>query len=494
MENPDITQKFASLYDASQAVVSTFDLEEVLDRTISVLRSYFHLEHVAILLLDQKTGELTVRKQFGWSGTAKPASHAGLISAAAQQKHPIYVPDVREDSRYVEAIPSTRSELVLPLLFADKLIGILDAQGDKTDFLTKESMDLLGMFSMQAAIAIQNAQLHSLEERKAAQLEAINLIARQTTAVLDLNELMEKVCTLVLQAFPIDHASILLLEEGRLVFRAHRGKLTARYTEGQTLGAGEGLCGRALNTGRPVLENNVTDVPSYVKAFEETLSEVCIPLISFGQGVGVLSLESSQLNAFEQSDLPSMESVADICANAIQNARYFEKVRHMAYVDGLTGLFNRRYFENRIEEEIERAKRYEGAMSIILVDIDHFKRLNDEYGHLLGDDVLRQVSTLFGINLRKADVACRFGGEEFALIVPQTKGDDAFAVADKLRRMIAVTPFPGVARPVTVTAGVASFPENGTTRDDLVRAADAALYAGKQSGRNTVVSSSSILK
>jgi diguanylate cyclase (GGDEF)-like protein len=207
-----------------------------------------------------------------------------------------------------------------------------------------------------------------------------------------------------------------------------------------------------------------------------------------------LSLESSYIDAFDPSDLPSLESVADICANAIQKARYFERIRHMAYVDGLTGLFNRRYFETRIEEEIERAKRYSGPLSVIMFDIDHFKRLNDEFGHLLGDDVLRQVSQIFGQNLRKADVACRFGGEEFAIIVTETKGEDAYSVADKLRKAVAQTVFPGVPRPVTLTAGVASFPANGSTRDELVRAADDALYAGKQSGRNRVIAASNILK
>ena len=102
-----------------------------------------------------------------------------------------------------------------------------------------------------------------------------------------------------------------------------------------------------------------------------------------------------------------LESVADISANAIQNAHYFEKVRQMAYVDGLTGMFNRRFFEIRIMEELERAQRYHGSMSVIMLDIDKFKKLNDEFGHLLGGEVLRQVSAIFSAQLRKADVACR---------------------------------------------------------------------------------------
>ena len=133
-------------------------------------------------------------------------------------------------------------------------------------------------------------------------------------------------------------------------------------------------------------------------------------------------------------------------------------------------------------------------MSLIMIDIDHFKRLNDEFGHLMGDDVLRQISSVFIQNLRKVDVTCRYGGEEFAIIVPETTGEDAYYVAEKLRKTIQTTVFPGVPRAVTITAGVASYPTNGKTRDALVKAADEALYAAKQAGRNTVVASSSILR
>lgn len=122
-----------------------------------------------------------------------------------------------------------------------------------------------------------------------------------------------------------------------------------------------------------------------------------------------------------------------------------------------------------------------------MVDIDHFKQFNDEFGHLLGDEVLRQVSAILSQQLRKSDVLSRYGGEEFAIVAPETGLESALAVADKLRRVVESWHFPGVARPVTISAGVAEFPLQGGTRDELVRAADEALYAAKQSGRNRVV-------
>jgi diguanylate cyclase (GGDEF)-like protein len=125
-------------------------------------------------------------------------------------------------------------------------------------------------------------------------------------------------------------------------------------------------------------------------------------------------------------------------------------------------------------------------MSVIMADIDQFKRLNDEFGHLLGDEVLRQVSSIFHQQVRKIDIVCRYGGEEFALLLTQTNVEQAFAVAEKLRKTIQKWQFPGVPRAITISAGVASFPLHGRNRDELVRAADSGLYLAKQAGRNRV--------
>jgi diguanylate cyclase (GGDEF)-like protein len=163
-----------------------------------------------------------------------------------------------------------------------------------------------------------------------------------------------------------------------------------------------------------------------------------------------------------------------------------ERVRQLAYIDGLTGIFNRRFFELRINEEIERTKRFNSPMAVVMIDIDHFKRLNDEFGHLLGDEVLRQASSIFSQHLRKIDVVCRYGGEEFALVLPQTSAEQTLRVAEKLRQTVETWQFPGVPRSVTMSAGVATFGIHGNSRDELVKAADAGLYAAKQGGRNRV--------
>jgi diguanylate cyclase (GGDEF)-like protein len=480
--------KIAVLYDAGQAVLSTFDLDEVLQRILAIAHDYFHLRNVAILLVDQQSRQLHVRSQVGWDqGQDKVlvSLGQGITGAAALKKQPIYAPDVTKDSRYFCSAKSTRSELAIPLMVRDEVVGVLDCQSDHIDHFDAETIDLLTLFSTQASIALQNARLYSLEQQRARQLQAINAIAQQTTVVLELEDLLTKVCRLIHDAFRVSHVSLFLREDHDLVLRAHHGSLTPCIPEG----------GRFPATTQPwasILADNCTAIErdlrssSASKFFKESASRLCIPLISFGQTLGILALDSTEANAFSDGDQQSLESVADICATAIQNAHYVDRVKQLAYLDGLTGIFNRRFFEMRIMEEIERARRYKTGMAVIMADIDEFKRLNDEFGHVLGDEVLRQVCSVFHQQLRKVDVVCRYGGEEFGILLAQVNGQQALAVAEKLRKMVECWQFPGVPRTVTISAGAATFPEHGTSRDALVKAADSALYNAKQMGRNRV--------
>jgi diguanylate cyclase (GGDEF)-like protein len=479
-------QRIAILYDASQAVLSTFDLDEVLKTILVIARDYFHLQNVAILLLDPETQELTVKNQIGGLNDVRLKVGMGLTGAAAQLKRPIYAPDVTQDPRYIPSVKNTRSEVAVPLMVGDEVVGVLDCQSENLNHFDSETIDLLTLFSTQASMALQNAHLYSLERRRAQQLEAINTIAQQMTVVLELKDLLAKVCALIGKSFEADHVSVLLKEEEELALRAHEGKLKPRIPAGGRIPAGAGLWGKALVAGRTMVQNDLDPASEYGNFLEETHSRMCIPLISFGQTLGVLVLDSARCNAFCSHDRQPLESVADICATAIQNAQHVERVRQLAYIDGLTGIFNRRFFELRIVEEMERARRFEAGMAVIMVDIDQFKSLNDEFGHLLGDEVLRQICSIFSQQLRKIDVVCRYGGEEFVILLSQTNAEHALRVAEKLRRVVETWQFPGVPRAVTISIGAAVFPEHGDTRDALVRAADAGLYAAKQAGRNRI--------
>ncbi len=483
-------QKIAILYDASQAVLSTFDLDEVFQHILRIMRDYFQLEHSSILLLNSKSGELELRSISSSSaGTSQRSVRVGegIIGSAVKLKRPVYSNDVLNDPRSVSAFPSTRSELAIPLMLRDEVAGVLDCQSDRLKFFDNETTDLLMLFSTQASIAIQNAQLYALEQRRAKQLEAINTIARQTTEVTDIRRLLDKIVLQIVESFRVEEASILLFENGLLVPRAYQGTLTPLLPLGEPLSQINSAWQHAVSTNVPVVIDDVSRESDFQPAFAETRSELVLPLVSFGHTIGALTLESSSVEGLSRDDVKPLESVADISAAAIQNAYYFERVKQLAYRDGLTGVYNRRFFESRMLEEIERAQRHGHPLSVLMVDIDGFKKLNDEFGHLLGDEVLKQVSRMFLNQTRKSDVVCRYGGDELALLLPESTGASAITVAEKLRRAVSEWDFPGVPRPVTLSIGVAEFPAHGGNRDELIRSADGALYSAKQAGRNRCV-------
>src|ERR1700751_3278162 len=158
-------QKIAILYDASQAVLSTFDLDEVLQQILRIARDYFHIQNVAILLLDKGTDELYTRSQIGWdegSDKVRLPVGTGITGAAAKQKRPIYAADVSNDPRYITSAKSTRSELAIPLMVRDEVVGVLDCQSENPNHFDNEKIDLLTLFSTKASMALQNARLYSL--------------------------------------------------------------------------------------------------------------------------------------------------------------------------------------------------------------------------------------------------------------------------------------------------------------------------------------------
>jgi len=483
-------QKIAVLYDASQTL-ATLEPDEVLQRILTIIREYFQIETAAIWLLDEGTQELVPHSNVGCGEVfekARIALGTGLTGMAAKVKRPIYSSDVRKDPRCLFPLPGKISELAIPLMVGDSVVGVLDCQSDKPEQFDRDTIDLLTLFSTQASMSFQNARLYKLEQKRATQLRAINAVAKQATSVLELDELLRSVCALVQTCFPCDHAGVLLKEGDDLVLRALSGSPVSDLEAGYVIPNIPDSWKVALDTGAIVTDKDLSGLPAAQRPCEQALSSITIPLVSQRQPLGLLVLSSQTKNFFAHTEAQPLESVADIFAAAIQNAHYVQRVKQLAFLDGLTGIFNRRYLESRLSEEIERSRRYDTILSIVMVDVDRFKLLNDEFGHLLGDEVLRQVACLLSQLLRKSDVVCRYGGEEFLVLLPQTSTDQTLLVAEKLRHAVEEWKFPGVPRAVTISAGVATSPDHAATRDELLHAADEALYTAKQTGRNRVLS------
>lgn len=223
---------------------------------------------------------------------------------------------------------------------------------------------------------------------------------------------------------------------------------------------------------------------------EGILGFACLPLESQARRLGVIYVYRSDRDTFEPSDIELLQTFALLAAQAIDNARMHKVTMDQAIVDPLTGLYNRREFELRLGAEYARAARYNRALSILFLDIDHFKQVNDTHGHAAGDVVLKVLADILRRQLRANDVPARYGGEEFVVILPEITGEAAKEIAERLRRAVAATSFrlpQGHEITLTISIGVSCYPACGGTAPQIVDYADQALYAAKNSGRNRVV-------
>jgi diguanylate cyclase (GGDEF)-like protein len=219
---------------------------------------------------------------------------------------------------------------------------------------------------------------------------------------------------------------------------------------------------------------------------------VCVPLHAQGETLGIFHLQSepgSDMQDFDEDRQQLARMVADSVGLALANMKLRETLRQQSIRDPLTDLYNRRYMEESLERELRRSARNLRPVGVIMVDIDHFKRVNDAYGHEAGDAILQQLGRFLKRHIRGGDIACRFGGEEFVLILPEASLEQTARRAEQYRQDFNAMPLrynDRAIESVTLSFGVASYPDYGDTSEDVLRAADAALYRAKHEGRDRV--------
>lgn len=261
---------------------------------------------------------------------------------------------------------------------------------------------------------------------------------------------------------------------------------------------GEGIAGKVYEQGIPALINGEDAIRNYgssPRSHYKTLSSLSLPLKVADETIGVLNLSDKRSGvSFEQSDIsllsPFLLQASTLLKLCVCNDT-LEEMKKLSMTDSLTSLFNRRYFDIRLEEEFLRAKRYNLVLSVAILDIDDFKPFNDTEGHIAGDSILKEVAYIMGCAVRSHDILARFGGEEFAIIMPQTTKTEAFRVSERIRENIKRNIKPTWKRyhkkQLTICSGVATYPESGPAKEELIRCADKALYQAKKLGKDMTI-------
>ena len=420
----------------------------------------------------------------------------GLMGQVAQTLEPLIVDDYQNwpgrSTQYSRG--PWKGAIVVPLQMGNKLlgaIGVVDAQ-PKRQF-TLSDQRLLTMFAQQASIAINNARMY-LATKEAADRRAILHQASQAIVAASLDS--EGIYTAIHEAasklMPSEAFVIALMDEAQNHIKAVYLMDRSGRTPPVTIPAGSGLSGHIISTGKPLY---IEDLDEYegVESIrfgdsQDVRSILAVPMILRDKVTGMLSVQSYQARAYTPEDMYLLEMLSAHAAIAVDNTRLFQEVQLLAITDPLTGANNRRELYELGEREFARSKRYKHPLSAMMVDIDRFKKVNDSYGHTTGDQVLVQLTERIRANIRDIDILGRYGGDEFAILLPNTELEPARQVAERLRTAIADFPFETEAGAIQITTsiGVSTLAGEVGSLEVLIDKADMGVYAAKDAGRNRV--------
>ena len=318
-------------------------------------------------------------------------------------------------------------------------------------------------------------------------------IASASAASEDLDGVLEKIARALGRLFPVDGASLGLREDGVVVIREilSRGRAVKREPHRMT-DDDTHLIGRVIVSGRPLWRNDVAAEMRFSenRRREGLLSDMTIPLAARGRIFGAFRVACRRRHAYDPGDFEVLQQCADLTAVAVETQRLLLATKKLSETDGLTGVANHRHFIELLGQEVERAVDSGRPVSLLMLDIDDFKRFNDMHGHQTGDEVLRHVAQMVVKLLRRSDTAARYGGEEFAVLLPEAGPEEGLQIGEMIRAEVwsrslrlPVAPFP---LKVSVSVGVATLPDDAATPSGLVEVADRGLYRAKRSGKNRV--------
>ncbi len=377
-----------------------------------------------------------------------------------------------------------RSWCGVHLALSDGTMGVL-AMVDNHSPINARQLELFQVVAKEATVAFENARTLLRERERARRLALLNDLGQKAAAVLNPKELLSEICQQTQTAFGYElaHIEILSADRTELVVEAEAG-----YGDeilGRHIDLGEGLAGAVAKSSNPIVADFTGSEARYVALSPGVRSGLSVPLKVHDELLGVFSLESRRPHAFSPEDVITAQHIAHQLALALHTARTYQAAFEQAITDGLTGLKTHRYFMEAVEREWRRSTRSGQEFSIIMLDMDQFKEVNDRHGHLQGDRVLRAVANVLSDSVRQSNVVARYGGDEFAILMPEATTAQAEAFAERMRANIENDPLLRT-HGVTASIGIGTFPEHGPTVEEILRVADAGMYLAKYQDGNCV--------
>ena len=485
------TKEYELLTEIGKAISSRLDQDEIL-RTIQIeLGQIFDTSHFYIAFQegDEIRFELEVRDNRVLPKRTRELRNA-FTEHVIRNGEPLLIRSDLEATRKslgISHVPQRPAKCLIaaPIFLGNRPSGIMVAMNPDREFVFEQrDLDVLVTAAGQASVAVENARLFAEEQRRSRQLAFLNNVSRTAISSDDPVHMLSQIAGEIQKNFSFDHIGIGLLDYGtkEIEIKAEGG-VTA-HAMGRRIPLGAGILGRVARTGERALVQNA--LPGNLSGIlPDSRAVLCIPITYSERLIGVLNIENRNENAFSPQDVLILNTLADLLATALNNAFVFQKLQQQSITDGLTGIKTRRFFWEALSAEWKRASRSGRPFSVVLIDLDKFKEVNDTMGHFEGDLILARVGRLLEQKSRQSNVVARYGGDEFIVLMPETGADQAQVLAERLRHWLASDPTLSEHH-VTGSFGVASFPMHGFSIEDIIRVADAGMYVSKRSGGNLV--------
>lgn len=335
----------------------------------------------------------------------------------------------------------------------------------------------------------------SAGQTSARRLAILTDVVKTANSILEPRKVIELVVEKIRELIPSEAWSLLMLDEEKqeLVFEAALGA-KGRDVSAFRLKLGEGVAGWVAQTGEATIVNDTARDPRFTRKVDtrtqfQTRSILCAPLVSRGRTIGVLEIMNKLGGRFTRSDLALVLMLVEPCAIAIENAMLFQRTEQLTITDDLTRLFNSRYLNLYLGREIKRCKRHGIPLSVIFLDLDGFKGVNDQYGHLAGSGTLTEVGSILAQGVRESDILARYGGDEFVVVLPETPASGALVIAERLRKAIEEHRFleaQGISARISASFGIATYPDHALSPEGLIQKADQAMYRVKEREKNGI--------